>query len=99
MSVVRDLTEVFVPIGMFGAAIAALCAVIVVIAMAWGRAGAVGMAVGGWIVGAMLSVAASFARDWTPLLVSGAALAVALVVGAIARMLVQSLTRRVTPVG
>ncbi|WP_460783434.1 hypothetical protein [Microbacterium tumbae] len=99
MSVVRDLTEVFVPIGVFGAGIAVLCAVVAMIAIAVGRPGAVGMAVGGWIVGAMLSVAASFAKEWMPLTVSGAALVAGLLLGLVARAIVGSFTRRVTPAG
>ncbi len=97
VSLVRDLTQVFVPIGLFGTAVAVLCALIALIAMARGRAGAVGMAVGGWIVGAMLSLAASFAKDWMPVTIAGVALIAALVLGAAARMLVQTLGRDATP--
>ena len=84
-SVVNDLAAIFVPIGVFGAAVAVLCAALAAGALARNSVGVAGGAVGVWIVGAMLSVAASFASDWMPLVVSGAALAVGLVLGGVAR--------------
>jgi hypothetical protein len=86
-SVVNSLAAVFGPIGMFGAAVAVLCAALAMVALARNSVGLAGGAVGVWIVGAMLSVAASFASDWMPLIVSCAALAVGLVLGGVARTL------------
>jgi hypothetical protein len=83
--VAHGLAGVFVPIGMFGAFVAAVCAAVATVALARGAAGLCGGAVGVWIVGAMLSVASSFADEWLPLAVSGGALAVGLCVGGILR--------------
>ena len=55
-----------------------------------GAGGLAGGAVGLWIPRAMLSSTASFASQWTPLLVSGIALAAMLVIGAVARAIVSA---------
>src|SRR5690606_22787986 len=55
-------------------------------------AGLAGGAAGVWIVGALLSSASSFADLWLPLLVSLAALGVALVIGTILRVVVRSVS-------
>ncbi|UWF77489.1 MULTISPECIES: hypothetical protein [Microbacterium] len=85
LTVANALIELFVPIGVAGAVIAVACALVAATALARGWAGLCGGAVGVWIVAAMLSVAATFASLWTPVLVSLAALAAALVLGAVAR--------------
>lgn len=84
-AVFNELAGVFVGIGIGGAAIAVLCALIASIAMMRGSDGVVGGAVAGWIVGTMLSAAAVFAHNWVPVLVSGVALVAALTVGGIVR--------------
>lgn len=93
MSVANELAGLFVPIGAFGAAVAVVCALVTMIALARGAVGLAGGAVGVWIVGAMLSVASSFANDWMPLAISGAALAVALVLGGAVRALLSTRSR------
>jgi len=55
-----------------------------------GAAGLAGGAVGLWIPSAMLSTTASFANQWTPLLVSGIVLVAMLVIGAVARGIVNA---------
>ena len=84
-AVFNELAGVFVGIGIGGAVIAVLCALIASIAMIRGSEGVVGGAVAGWIVGTMLSAAAVFAHNWLPVLVSGVALVVALTLGGIVR--------------
>ncbi|SJN20431.1 hypothetical protein FM104_02690 [Microbacterium esteraromaticum] len=79
--------SVFVPLGIAGAVIAMICTLVIVFALARGAAGLAGGATGLWIVGALLSMAASFASLWTPLFVSLGALGAALVVGALLRLL------------
>lgn len=79
--VVQGLAEFFLPIGVFGAGFAAVCAIVAGMALVQGRAGLCGGAVGMWIVGAMLSVSSGFSGEWTPLLTAVVALAVALAVG------------------
>jgi hypothetical protein len=88
------LAAVFVPIGMFGAFVAVVCAAVAMVALARGAAGLCGGAAGIWIVGAMLSIASSFADEWLPLAVSGAALAVGLCVGGILRAVLRPKSRR-----
>lgn len=85
LAVTNTLVSVFVPIGMAGAVIAIVCALVAAFALMRGSAGLAGGAVGVWIVGAMLSMTASFAALWTPLIVASAALGGALVIGAIGR--------------
>lgn len=84
-AVFNELAGVFVGIGIGGAVIAVLCALIALFALIRGSEGVVGGAVAGWIVGTMLSAAAVFAHNWLPVLVSGLALVVALTLGGIVR--------------
>ena len=88
--VANELASILVPIGVVGAVIAALCAIVAGVAIMRGAAGLAGGAVGLWIPSAMLSSTASFASQWTPLLVSGIALAAMLVIGAVARAIVST---------
>lgn len=81
--VIDALASVFVPVGLAGAVIAVVCAVVAGVALARGAAGLLGGAAGIWIVGGMLSVAASFVGDWTPAIVSVIALAAGLTVGGV----------------
>ncbi|KRD53666.1 hypothetical protein ASE34_00720 [Microbacterium sp. Root280D1] len=78
------------PIGVVGAVLAALCAIVAGVAIMRGAAGLAGGAVGLWIPSAMLSTTASFANQWTPLLVSGIVLVTMLVIGAVARGIVNA---------
>lgn len=55
-----------------------------------GAAGLAGGAVGLWIPSAMLSSTASFANQWTPLLISGAALVAMLLIGSVGRGIVNA---------
>lgn len=90
LRVANDLASVLVPIGYVGAAIAALCAIVAGIAIARGAGGLTGGAVGVWMVGALMSVTASFGSQWLPLIISGAALVVALTIGGIVRGMVSA---------
>lgn len=94
LAVTHTLAAIFVPIGVAGAAIALICALIVTFALARRAAGLAGGAAGVWIVGALLSWASSFADVWAPLLVSLGALGGALVVGTLLRVLVVGVRRR-----
>jgi hypothetical protein len=85
---------VFVPIGWAGAGIAVICAVVAGVALARGAVGLCGGAAGVWIVGTMLSVAASFANDWSPLIVSIAALTGMLIIGGAIHTLLGRAVRR-----
>ncbi|MGJ0389918.1 hypothetical protein [Microbacterium sp. CGR1] len=86
----NELASILVPIGVVGAVIAALCAIVAGVAIMRGAAGLAGGAVGLWIPSAMLSSTASFASQWTPLLVSGVVLAAMLVIGAVVRAIVSA---------
>ena len=88
--VASELASILVPIGVAGAVLAALCALIAGVAIMRGAAGLAGGAVGLWIPSAMLSSTASFANQWTPLLVSGIVLVAMLVIGAVARGIVNA---------
>lgn len=88
--VASELASILVPIGVAGAVLAALCALIAGVAIMRGAAGLAGGAVGLWIPSAMLSSTASFANQWTPLLISGAALVAMLVIGAVGRGIVSA---------
>lgn len=96
LAVTNTLATFFVPIGMAGAALAIICAVVATVAIARGAAGLTGGAIGVWIVGALLSMAASFAAQWMPLFAALIALAVGIALGGVIRMLV--LTTRAKPV-
>lgn len=88
--VANELASILVPIGVVGAVIAALCAIVAGVAIMRGAAGLAGGAVGLWIPSAMLSSTASFASQWTPLLVSGIVLTAMLVIGAVVRAIVSA---------
>ena len=98
IGVLRDLAEIFLPIGFAGAAIAVVCAILAAVALARGAAGLAGGAVGCWIVGGMLSLTAGFAGQWLPVMVAGGALITGLVLGAVTRAVVRRLPARPTPV-
>ncbi|MDN3445583.1 hypothetical protein [Microbacterium sp. APC 3901] len=88
--VASELASILVPIGVVGAVLAALCALVAGVAIMRGAAGLAGGAVGLWIPSAMLSSTASFANQWTPLLISGAALLAMLVIGTVGRGIVSA---------
>jgi len=93
----RDLAAFLVPIGTIGAVLAIVCAIVAGIAIARGASGLAGGAVGVWIPFALLSVAGSFANQWWPLIASGAALAVMLVLGGIGRAVIGMAGRERAP--
>lgn len=86
MSALRELAAFFLPVGFVGAGIAILCAIIAGVALARGAAGLSGGATAVWIVGMLLSVAAGFSGQWIPTAAAGGALVVALVIGALVRL-------------
>jgi len=86
LGLTNTLVSVFVPIGVAGAVIALVCALVAAFAIARGAAGLAGGAIGVWIVGALLSVSASFAALWTPFFVAAIGLGVALVAGTVLRV-------------
>ncbi|WP_314425706.1 hypothetical protein [uncultured Microbacterium sp.] len=88
------MSAFLVPLGFFGAALAVLCAVVAGIAVARGAGGLAGGAVGLWIPAAVLSLAASFAQQWAPLIVAGAALVGMLVIGGVLRAIIGSAESR-----
>jgi hypothetical protein len=90
----HELAAFLVPLGIIGAAVAVLCAVIAGIAIARGAGGLAGGAVGLWIPATVLSLTASFAHEWTPLIVAGAALVGMLVVGTVLRVIIGSAEAR-----
>lgn len=94
LSLALGLGALFGPIGWLGAGIAVACAIVAGVAAARGSAGVSAGAAGVWIVGAVLSLAGGFAQEWLPLLVSGVALASALVVGSVARVVIRWLSTR-----
>lgn len=93
LAVTNTLASVFVPIGIAGAVIAVACALVTAFALARGAAGLAGGGIGVWIVGAMLSLCASFALMWVPFLIACGSLATAFVVGAVGRMLFRNVLR------
>lgn len=86
--VAHELASILVPIGIVGSVLAVLCAVLAAVAIARGAGGLAGGAVGVWIPAAVLSLAATFASQWIPLIVSGAALVGLLIIGAVVRAIV-----------
>lgn len=90
MRVASDLAAVMVPIGYAGAVLAAIFAIVAAIAIVRGAGGLAGGAVGLWIVGALMSVAASFAQEWTPLIVACGSLVAMLIIGGVVRALVNA---------
>ncbi|GAA2894495.1 hypothetical protein [Microbacterium esteraromaticum] len=95
----NTLASFLVPIGIAGAVMAVVCALITTFALARGSAGLAGGGAGVWIVGALLSLCASFAMLWTPFLIAVGALVAAFVVGAVLRRLFRgvTLTRTTVP--
>ncbi len=85
MSALRELAAFFLPVGLTGAGIAVLCAIVAGVALARGAAGLCGGATAVWIVGAMLSIAAGFSGQWIPTAAAGGALVAALVIGGLVR--------------
>lgn len=83
--VASDLAAIMVPIGVVGAVLAGLCALVAGIAIVRRAGGLSGGAVGVWIPAAMLSSVAGFANQWMPLLLSSAALVGMLVIGGVVR--------------
>lgn len=94
LGLTNTLVSVFVPIGVTGAVIALVCALVAAFAVARGAAGLAGGAIGVWIVGALLSVSASFAALWTPFFVAAIGLGVALIAGTVLRVLLAPLLAR-----
>ena len=90
----HELAAFLVPLGFVGAALAVLCAIVAGIAIARGAGGLAGGAVGLWIPATLMSLTASFAREWTPLIVAGAALVGMLVIGAVLRGIIGSAESR-----
>lgn len=86
LGLANALVGLFVPIGVAGAVIALACALLAAFAIARGAAGLAGGAIGVWIVGAVMSISASFAAQWTPFLIAAVALGAALVVGGLVRL-------------
>lgn len=87
-AVARDLAGFLVPIGVAGAVIAVICAVIAGVAIMRGAGGLSGGAVGVWIPAALLSSTPAFTNQWMPLTIAGAALAASLVIGGVVRAIV-----------
>ncbi len=97
IGLVRDLSELFLWVGIAGAGIALICAIVALIALAMGAAGVAGGASAAWIGGALLSLASGFSGQWTPAIVAAGGLVVALLLGAVARSIVQAFERRPKP--
>lgn len=93
LAVANTLAAVLTPIGIAGAVLAVVCALVTAVAIARGAAGLAGGCVGIWILGAMLSLCASFAAVWMPVFVSLGALGAAFVVGGLARTLLRAVRR------
>ena len=94
IGVVRDLSELFLWVGIAGTGFALLCAIIAAVALAVGSAGVAGGASAVWIVGAMLSLTSGFSGQWLPAIITAAALPIALILGAIARKVVRRFERQ-----
>lgn len=86
----NELAAVMVPLGIIGAALAVVCAIVAGAAIMRGASGLSGGAVGVWIPFALLSFTASFANQWVPLLVAGAALVAMLIIGGVVRAIVRT---------
>ena len=91
---VNDLAQVLVPLGVAGAVLAGLCAVIAAFAIMRGAEGLCAGAVGVWIPGVILSSTSSFAGLWLPVQLSVVALVVGLVGGGIMRAVVNATASR-----
>ncbi|MFS0853553.1 hypothetical protein [Microbacterium sp. 179-I 3D4 NHS] len=92
--IASDLAEVMVPIGWAGAIVAILCAIVAGVAIVRGAGGLSGGAVGVWIPFALLSLTASFANEWMPLLAAAGALGAMLVFGGLMRAVLALRGRR-----
>ncbi|KJQ52841.1 hypothetical protein [Microbacterium sp. SA39] len=90
LRVANDLASVMVPIGIVGAALATVCAIVAAVAIVRGAGGLSGGAVGLWIVCALMSFMASFANQWMPLLVACAVLVAMLVLGGVVRAILNA---------
>jgi Na+/melibiose symporter-like transporter len=90
LRVANDLASVMVPIGIAGAVLAAVCAVVAAVAIIRGAGGLSGGAVGLWIVCALMSFTASFANQWMPLIAACAALVAMLVIGGVVRAILSA---------
>lgn len=88
--VASELASVLVPLGIVGAVLAGLCALVAAVAIVRGAGGLAGGAVGVWIPAAVLSLTASFANQWAPLFVSVALLVGLLVIGVVVRGIVNA---------
>lgn len=97
LGVVRSLGELFLWIGVAGGALALLCGIVLIIALARASAGVVGGAVAVWIGAALLSLAAGFSGQWIPSLVAAGALVAGLIIGALARSAVHAIAFRPRP--
>lgn len=86
------------PIGIVGAVLAVLCALVAAAALARGSAGICGGAVAVWIGAAMLSLASGFSGQWIPALVAAGALVSALVLGGVLRAVASTIAARPKPV-
>ena len=94
IGMVRDLAGFFLWVGIAGAGIALLCAIIVGVALAIGNAGLAGGTGAVWIGGALLSLGAGFSGQWIPAIVAAGALIAALVLGPVARSALRAFERR-----
>ncbi|MFY9712947.1 MAG: hypothetical protein WAK00_05690 [Microbacterium sp.] len=94
LTVANALAAILVPLGIAGAAMAAVCAIVAGIAVVRGSAELCAGGVAVWIPSALLSSAALFAHQWLPLLAAGAALAVVLVLGGAVRAIVNAARHR-----
>jgi hypothetical protein len=97
IGMVRDLAGFFLWVGIAGAAVAVLCAIIVAIAISVGSAGVAGGSGAVWIGGTLLSLTAGFSGQWIPLLAAAGALLLAVVLGPIARRIVRAYQERPKP--
>ncbi len=86
-AIISGLAGFFVPVGWAGAALAALCALVFLLALARGATGLIAGAGALWIVGGVLSLAAGFSGQWLPAMSAAVALGAALVLGALLRVI------------
>lgn len=86
--VASELAALLVPIGVVGAVLAGLCAVVAGIAIVRGASGLTGGAVGVWIPFALMSLLAGFGNQWIPVISAGAALIAMLIIGTVVRAMV-----------
>lgn len=86
MSALRELAAFFLPVGLTGAGIAVICAIVAGVALARGAVGLCGGATAVWIGGMMLSIAAGFSGQWIPTVAAGGALVAALVIGGLVQV-------------